>query len=72
MLETFRPGESIFWDCFWQATVFLGVGLGATIVLARRPARAHWLLLMAIVAGLTAPILRSLRGSVAGVCFHNE
>jgi hypothetical protein len=57
MLETLRPGESILWDCFWQATVFLGAGLGACVVLARRPARAHRLMLMAIVAGLTAPIL---------------
>ena len=29
MLEAFRPGESILWDCFWQSTVFLGAGTGS-------------------------------------------
>jgi 5-hydroxyisourate hydrolase-like protein (transthyretin family)/protocatechuate 3,4-dioxygenase beta subunit len=57
MLETLRPGESILWDCFWQATVFLGVGLGASVLLARRPARAHRLLVLAMLAALAAPLL---------------
>ena len=57
MLEALRPGESILWDYVWQSTVFLGVGLGASVVLARRPARAHRLLVLAILAALAAPIL---------------
>jgi BlaR1 peptidase M56 len=57
MLETLRPGESILWDYVWQSTVFLGVGLGASVVLAQRPARAHRFLVLALLAALAAPIL---------------
>ncbi len=57
MLEAIRPGESILWDCIWQSTVFLGVGLGASVTLARRPARAHRFLVLAMLAALAAPIL---------------
>jgi beta-lactamase regulating signal transducer with metallopeptidase domain len=57
MLEAIRPGESILWDCIWQSTVFLGVGLGSSVTLARRPARAHRFLVLAMLAALAAPIL---------------
>ena len=57
MLEAFRPGESIIWDWCWQATLFLGLGLGASVALARRPARAHRLLVLAILAALATPVL---------------
>jgi beta-lactamase regulating signal transducer with metallopeptidase domain len=57
MLEVFRPGESIIWDCLWQATLLLGVGLGASAGLARRPARVHRFLVLAILATLVTPVL---------------
>jgi beta-lactamase regulating signal transducer with metallopeptidase domain len=57
MLEAFRPGESVLWDYAWQATLFLGVGVAASVVLVRRPARAHRLLVLAILATLITPVL---------------
>ena len=57
MLDAFRPGESILWDTIWQSTIFLGTGLGASVLYTRRPARAHRLLVLAMLAALAAPIL---------------
>jgi beta-lactamase regulating signal transducer with metallopeptidase domain len=57
MFDAFRPGESIAWDFFWQSTLFLCLGLAASRGLARRPARAHRVLLLAVVAALVTPLL---------------
>jgi hypothetical protein len=57
MLEVFRPGLSLTWDLAWQATLYLSIGLTAAFFLERRPARAHQLLLLAMLAALTAPVL---------------
>ncbi|HZW34241.1 MAG TPA: carboxypeptidase regulatory-like domain-containing protein, partial [Isosphaeraceae bacterium] len=57
MWDAFRPGESILWDYSWQSTVLLPLGLGGSAALARRPARAHRLLLLAVVAAMVTPLL---------------
>jgi beta-lactamase regulating signal transducer with metallopeptidase domain len=57
MLDVLRPGESIPWDYLWQSTLFLAVGLAASLVMVRRPARAHRLLLLAVLATLFTPLL---------------
>jgi beta-lactamase regulating signal transducer with metallopeptidase domain/protocatechuate 3,4-dioxygenase beta subunit len=57
MLDVFRPGESLAWDYLWQSTLFLGLGLATSIILARRPARAHRLLLLAVLAAIVTPLL---------------
>jgi beta-lactamase regulating signal transducer with metallopeptidase domain len=57
MFETFQPGVSLAWDYLWQSTLFLGLGLTASMLLARRPARAHRFLLLAMFAALFSPIL---------------
>jgi hypothetical protein len=57
MFETFRPGVSLAWDYLWQSTLFLGLGLTVSMLLARRPARAHRFLLLAMLAALFSPIL---------------
>ena len=50
MFETIGPGVSLGWDYLWQSTLFLGFGLAACFAFAGRPARAHRILLLAIVA----------------------
>lgn len=57
MLEVLRPGESIPWDYLWQATLFLALGLAASLLISRRPARAHRLLLLAVLAAMAGPPL---------------
>ncbi len=57
MFETLGPGVSLGWDYLWQSTLFLGLGLAASVVLARRAARAHRVLLLSILAALITPVL---------------
>jgi len=57
MFDAFRPGGSLAWDYLWQSTLFLCLGLGATALVARRPARAHRLLLLAMLGALVTPML---------------
>ena len=57
MLDLFSPGRSLAWDLAWQATAFLVLGGVASLLLARRPARAHRVLLLAMIAGLVTPLL---------------
>src|SRR5579883_851838 len=52
----FGPGQSWFRDVVWQAGLFLLAGLAASFVLRRRPARAHCVLLLAILGSLLAPL----------------
>jgi beta-lactamase regulating signal transducer with metallopeptidase domain len=57
MFETLGPGGSLGWDYLWQSTLLLGFGLATSAVMARRPARAHRFLLLAILAALITPVL---------------
>jgi beta-lactamase regulating signal transducer with metallopeptidase domain len=57
MLELFGPGRSLAWDFTWQATAFLALGGAASLLAARRPARAHRVLFLAMIAGLVTPLL---------------
>ncbi len=49
--------ESILWSAAWQSTAWLLAGLAASGLLARRPARAHGVLLMCLVAAALTPLL---------------
>ena len=49
--------ESILWTAAWQSTAWLLAGLAATALLARRPARAHGVLLLCLVAAALTPLL---------------
>jgi len=49
--------ESILWSAAWQSTAWLFAGLAASALLARRPARAHGVLLMCLVAAALTPLL---------------
>jgi beta-lactamase regulating signal transducer with metallopeptidase domain len=71
MFDVFHPGESIPWDYLWQSTLFLSVGLAASFALVRRPARAHRLLLLAVLATMCTPLLaRAARHGGWGLLAH--
>jgi beta-lactamase regulating signal transducer with metallopeptidase domain len=57
MLEFLQPGTSLSWDLLWQSSLFLTAGLAASQALQKTPARAHRLLLLAILAALLTPLL---------------
>jgi len=44
------------WSLVWQSTLCLAIGGVASLILARRPARAHGVLVAAMLATLTAPL----------------
>ena len=57
MFEALTPGVSLAWDYLWQSTLFLSLGLVASLALRHRPARAHRLVLLAMLAALVTPVL---------------
>jgi beta-lactamase regulating signal transducer with metallopeptidase domain len=57
MFDILHPGASLGWDYLWQSTVFLGLGLAASALLVRQPARAHRLLLLLMLASVGTPLL---------------
>ncbi len=50
-------GSSWLWSCLWQSTLFLGMGGLLSLLLDRRPARAHRVLLLAMAACLVGPLM---------------
>jgi hypothetical protein len=52
-----QPGAWFLGDVVWMSTVLLCLGLAASSLLVRRPARAHRSLLLAIFAAIITPIL---------------
>jgi beta-lactamase regulating signal transducer with metallopeptidase domain len=57
MFRAFEPGISFWWDLIWQSTAFLTLGIAASAALSRWPARAHRILVLAIVAAIGTPLL---------------
>lgn len=57
MFEHLRPTDSVVWTIVWQSSSFLALGLAASLALRKRPARAHWVLLSAMLAALVSPAL---------------
>jgi hypothetical protein len=54
---------SLAWDCCWQTTLFLGLGLAISVRMAKQPARAHRFLVLSMLGTLViTPVTR-----VAGV-----
>ena len=61
-IPLFRVGSSFLFDLVWQSSLFLALGLVASALAARRPARAHRVLVLAVIAALLTPVLaRSVR-----------
>ncbi len=54
---SFEPGAQFLLDVVWQSTLLVGAGLAASGLLARRPARAHRSLLLAVIAAMITPIV---------------
>lgn len=55
-----EPLAAIMLDALWQSSLCLAVGIAAATALHRRPAQAHALLLVAIVAAVAAPAASAL------------
>lgn len=49
------PAESFLWSCLWQSTILLMAGLSGSFLLRRHSARAHRVLLMAMMAAVIVP-----------------
>ncbi len=45
------------WKCVWQTTLCLGLGIGASFLFLSRPARAHRVLMFALVTAFVTPLL---------------
>lgn len=56
MFRAFEPGVSLWWDLTWQASAFLAAGIAASVLLRRWPARAHRVVVLAMVAAIGAPL----------------
>jgi hypothetical protein len=73
MLEFLSPGVSLTWDLVWQPCLFLGAGLGATFALGRKPARAHRILVLAVLASLSTPLFcQGIRRAGLGILNSQE
>lgn len=57
MFEHLGPSDSLVWTILWQSSAFLAIGLAMSLALRKRPARAHWVLLAAMLAALASPAL---------------
>ncbi len=51
-----RPGTSLAADLVWQSSLFLIAGLAGSLILWRRPARAHLVLVLAMLGALVTPL----------------
>ncbi|MHC4333323.1 MAG: M56 family metallopeptidase [Planctomycetota bacterium] len=52
--------NAFLFQCIWQSTICIGLGMSGSYLLRRRPARAHQLLLLAIIAAVAVPAMSTL------------
>ncbi len=57
MIQTVLLPNVSLWGCLWQSTVLAVLGLAGSFLLRRRPARAHQVLLLAVLAAVLVPAL---------------
>jgi len=57
MIRTLLLPNVSLWGCLWQSTLFAILGLAGSFLLRRRPARAHQVLLLAVMAAVLVPVL---------------
>jgi hypothetical protein len=60
MTTQFLSENAFLFQCIWQSTICIGLGLAGSYLLRRRPARAHQLLLLAIIASVAVPVMSRL------------
>jgi len=57
MVTELLSGNGFVWMCLWQSTACVAAGLIGSFILRRRPARAHQVLLLAMIAALAVPAM---------------
>ncbi len=57
MLDSLIPESSFLFDCLWQTSLCMFLGLAGSFVWKHRPARAHRVLLLFMIACLITPVL---------------
>lgn len=62
MIAELLSENSFLWTCLWQSTACVAAGLIGSFILRRRPARAHQVLLLAMVAAVAVPAMSVLVG----------
>lgn len=55
MADSMLWNESMLWTMAWQTSIMLAVGLLASQIWSHRPARAHRILILAVIASLMVP-----------------
>ena len=60
MISEVFSAETFFWSCLWQSTIFIAAGLLGSFILRHRSARAHQVLLLAIIAAVALPVISLL------------
>jgi len=60
MIGELFSGHDFLWTCAWQSTACVVAGLLLSFALRRRPARAHQVLLLAMVAAVAVPTMSVL------------
>src|SRR5262245_30475478 len=57
MPHTVLPDLPLAWDALWQSTLWLLAGISISLLWSKHPARAHRLLLLAVLAALATPLV---------------
>jgi len=57
MIAELLSENAIVWTCLWQSTACVAAGLIGSFILRHRPARAHQVLLLAMIAALALPAM---------------
>ncbi|MHC4595535.1 MAG: M56 family metallopeptidase [Planctomycetota bacterium] len=52
--------STLLWNCAWQSTACVVLGLASSYVLRRRPGRAHQVLFLSMIAAVIVPIMSIL------------
>jgi bla regulator protein BlaR1 len=60
MIGEIFSAESFFRICLWQSTIFIAAGLIGSFILRHRSARAHQVLLLAMIAAVVVPVFSIL------------
>jgi beta-lactamase regulating signal transducer with metallopeptidase domain/Leucine-rich repeat (LRR) protein len=60
MISEIFSAEPFFWTCLWQSTIFITAGLIGSFILRHRSARAHQVLLLAVIAAVIVPVFSKL------------
>jgi len=60
MIRELFVGDFSSWCCVWQSMLFAGIGLAISFIRSLRPARAHQVLFLAMIAAVIVPAMSAL------------